>query len=1325
MADTGTGHIEHGETPPTCETCESDSEIASVAESLELGDADSDTTTQSSQSIQDAPKKSKKKSAKKTSSSTKKKKVKKKKDSSFVVDFSSTQDSKSSKDNLQQAFQKYRKSKQSEWKEQMKLREIQMKKRTNPECMEELRKKFLERAKKYFGVPYKRKYWPKDAPEYKSPIFLDCCGLVRRIMWDLKFDFGFKIGPWNQAYMYDTLPITVRKEEDMKPGDLVFISAIYNNPKAKKQRHNMVHVEIWLGDGPKTIGARWQKGKVQVFDHYKFNATSYHSPKYTLKSIDTWLMGICQSYCDVHPWHRKGKMYAPSTRSVFAKRDDSDMQQAQDDDCVDANDTDDELIMTPDDPEELRKKLRDCLLEGEIENTPEMQDMQEEQEQDLGEEIEDQQMNIENFGANVASAGLGKNLRNGTRSIGAVKLSSSPQHAKFLGSTTGDSMETAANAVDVMSKGRSKDDGGNNKNFIKKQDKPSPQKQDKQSTDSGGPIKLKMTTSPPLQPVGKGPDKESQRRVPVSAQAVQKSAPAGTSRSQPGAPAHGSVSNNTSSNPQKSAPASQRRGPETKSVTTLPKPQLPSSLKTDNSKLANAPSVKSQHNNGKVPTKVDPKTLAKTEPVKQISPGIKQTKSDSNTKSDSSFNASQKAAAQSPVKSAPVWKSSPPAAQVSKMSPQVATAKVTSQKQTDASKSTQAPGGPTQGQTSSGTNSPKRTMSVVSPPFKNAQGQAQSNMPRVPQKTRSPSPKAEWKPPGATGNRRSSDAGASTTNRRLSESGASKSSPPRPKQQDDTDKKQEKRESIKSPNNSQEKTDTAADASLKKPKRLPPPTVSLANNQTPLFYIGGFNGTALVENVLTNLGWKRTTEKSCENFRLKWTECKSQINYTIFKEGEQMVNHVPNCTLLTNKLGLMNSLREYERVTMTMKKVRQPRFKMTDIIPETYNLDERNDREAFYETYQEGEMWICKPTGLNQGKGIFLVRELEDVTKFFREREEKFANSKRSQRPMPRIIQRYLKDPLLIRGCKFDIRAYMLIASTVPFIVLYHKGYIRLSCHKYCKDSTDLTTHLTNQFIQKKDPLYKDVKEDTVINMAQFNDYINEKHMEQKGLEKDWVKNTCTKQMQRIMLHLFNSVRHKLTAKVGFFELYGLDFMIDDAMKVWLIEVNINPALHIGTEILKETLPPMVEESLAISIEVFEKVRKSQAIYPIRAIKNFTYLYCGVDRRSSKQRESETQGRGSPQRARSASPIKDEWVPRGRSNSNSSPYMQPLNLPKINAKYKTSDITASANGVRTSIAVTPTTSATEPVKLKMTHSDEALASGYKTEVKVGPPNRGN
>ena len=38
------------------------------------------------------------------------------------------------------------------------------------------------------------------APMYHSELFLDCCGLVRRVLRDLKEELEFTIGPWNQAY---------------------------------------------------------------------------------------------------------------------------------------------------------------------------------------------------------------------------------------------------------------------------------------------------------------------------------------------------------------------------------------------------------------------------------------------------------------------------------------------------------------------------------------------------------------------------------------------------------------------------------------------------------------------------------------------------------------------------------------------------------------------------------------------------------------------------------------------------------------------------------------------------------------------------------------------------------------------------------------------------------------------------------------------------------------------------------------------------------------------------------------------------------------------
>ena len=60
-------------------------------------------------------------------------------------------------------------------------------------------------------------------------------------------------------------------------------------------------------------------------------------------------------------------------------------------------------------------------------------------------------------------------------------------------------------------------------------------------------------------------------------------------------------------------------------------------------------------------------------------------------------------------------------------------------------------------------------------------------------------------------------------------------------------------------------------------------------------------------------------------------------------------------------------------------------------------------------------------------------------------------------------IHRYIINPLLLDGRKFDVRAYMLVASTVPFLILYHKGYVRLTCAKYDENDLSLGVHLTNQ----------------------------------------------------------------------------------------------------------------------------------------------------------------------------------------------------------------------------------------------------------------------
>lgn len=97
-------------------------------------------------------------------------------------------------DSLQDAFAKFREQKKSERRLQKACR---VPGNRSQELKDELRNKFIEQAHKYMGVPYHERY--KEEGTEAAPLYLDCCGLVRRCVQDLKEEFGFLIGRWNQV----------------------------------------------------------------------------------------------------------------------------------------------------------------------------------------------------------------------------------------------------------------------------------------------------------------------------------------------------------------------------------------------------------------------------------------------------------------------------------------------------------------------------------------------------------------------------------------------------------------------------------------------------------------------------------------------------------------------------------------------------------------------------------------------------------------------------------------------------------------------------------------------------------------------------------------------------------------------------------------------------------------------------------------------------------------------------------------------------------------------------------------------------------------------
>lgn len=51
------------------------------------------------------------------------------------------------------------------------------------------------------------------------------------------------------------------------------------------------------------------------------------------------------------------------------------------------------------------------------------------------------------------------------------------------------------------------------------------------------------------------------------------------------------------------------------------------------------------------------------------------------------------------------------------------------------------------------------------------------------------------------------------------------------------------------------------------------------------------------------------------------------------------------------------------------------------------------------------------------------------------------------------------------------------------------------------------------------------------------------------------------------------------------FEIFGLDFMIDEKFQTWLIEVNTNPCLELSCPLLARIIPAMVENAFRIAVD--------------------------------------------------------------------------------------------------------------------------------------------
>ena len=222
-----------------------------------------------------------------------------------------------------------------------------------------------------------------------------------------------------------------------------------------------------------------------------------------------------------------------------------------------------------------------------------------------------------------------------------------------------------------------------------------------------------------------------------------------------------------------------------------------------------------------------------------------------------------------------------------------------------------------------------------------------------------------------------------------------------------------------------------------------------------------------IYDVMTARGWKETDSDTDWDFHWAEREWVYEVFDTMHLEPHQRLNHFRNGRELCRKDLLVKNLKRMKRGLQRDGQVDQA--KAYDFMPLSFVLP--REYAMFVEEFKRsGGVWIMKPIGSAQGRGIFLFSRLSEISEW-RTRPQHLNKEEQTKEPEAYIVQRYIENPYLVGGKKFDMRLYVLVTSFSPLVAyMYRGGFARFSHTRYSSDPADIANnfvHLTNVAIQK------------------------------------------------------------------------------------------------------------------------------------------------------------------------------------------------------------------------------------------------------------------
>ena len=185
------------------------------------------------------------------------------------------------------------------------------------------------------------------------------------------------------------------------------------------------------------------------------------------------------------------------------------------------------------------------------------------------------------------------------------------------------------------------------------------------------------------------------------------------------------------------------------------------------------------------------------------------------------------------------------------------------------------------------------------------------------------------------------------------------------------------------------------------------------------------------------------------------------------------------------------------------------------------------------------------------------------------------------------IIQKYLEQPLLYYGRKFDMRIWVFL-NYDGNVFMFKEGHLKASSLNFNLNSKNLFIHLTNYSVQKYNINFSKFEFGNEISFEEFQNSLNNEHK----LNLDIKKNIIPK-IKDIIICSMKSVEKKINKfhRNFCFELFGYDFIFDKDVNPFLLEINTNPGLEESSPLINMLVPRMIDDLFRLTIDKIYKTK--------------------------------------------------------------------------------------------------------------------------------------